>query len=163
GVVVEIGMEVVHKQSTVNNQQSTINIDWVATETSARPLRHHARAFFLATGGVLGGGFVGERDGRLREPIFDLPLTAPLERRDWFRPAFLDPQGHPVFRGGVAVGPDFWPLDGPANVWAAGGALAHCDPIHERSLSGTAVVTGVAAAKNIIKQLKHEMGNDTML
>ncbi len=141
-----------NEQLTMNNEQLTNNrVEWVATETSARPLRHRARAFLLATGGILGGGLVGEMDGRVREPIFNLPLTAPQKRSGWFRPAFLDPQGHPVFSGGVAVGPDFRPVGGPANVWAAGGALAHFDPILERSLSGTAVVTGVAAAQAIVE------------
>ncbi len=172
GVRVEVGMEVTganrgwrpetrDSQSPISNLQSPISIEWVETETSARPLKHRARAFLLATGGILGGGFESDVNGRVWEPIFNLPLTAPQKRSGWFRPAFLDPQGHPVFNGGVAVSPDFRPVDGAgrplfANVWAAGGLLANFDPILERSLSGTAVVTGMAAAQAIVEHVKCE-------
>jgi glycerol-3-phosphate dehydrogenase subunit B len=57
------------------------------------------------------------------------------------------------------VGPDFRPVDEAghpifANLYAAGGVLAHCDPILERSLEGTAVVSGTAAAQAIIESLQ---------
>ncbi|MCP4427841.1 MAG: glycerol-3-phosphate dehydrogenase subunit GlpB [Chloroflexi bacterium] len=152
GVRVETGMEVINHQSSIVNRQSSI--EWVATETSARPLKHRARHFLLATGGILGGGLAGEMNGRVRETIFNLPVTAPQKRNDWFRASFLDPQGHPVFAGGVAVGADFRPINGDGqpiynNLWAAGGLLAHSDPIRERSLEGTAVATGIMAGKAI--------------
>ena len=56
---------------------------WIETETSSRPLSHHAAAFLLATGGVLGGGFSGDV-GRLQEVVFDLPLDAPTNRSHGF-------------------------------------------------------------------------------
>jgi glycerol-3-phosphate dehydrogenase subunit B len=175
GVRVEAGMEVIEvsrdwrletrdSQSPVSNPSTplktslrspTSKIEWVATETSARPLKHRARAFLLATGGILGGGFDSDVNGRVWETIFHLPLTVPQKRYDWFRASFLDAQGHPVFRGGVTTGADFRPVDETgqpifANLYAAGGVLAHCDPILERSLEGTAVVSGTAAAQAIL-------------
>ncbi len=125
-------------------------VEYVESATAARPLRHSARAFVLATGGVLGGGFNSSHDGRIWETIFKLPLTVANDRSSWFRPRFLDPHGHPVFLGGVQVGSDLRPrnADGaPAfeNLWAAGGVLAHADPIHERSLEGLAIASGAAA------------------
>jgi glycerol-3-phosphate dehydrogenase subunit B len=113
----------------------------------------------LATGGILGGGFDSDVNGRVWEKIFHLPLTVPQKRYDWFRASFLDAQGHPVYQGGVAVAPDFRPVDEAgqliyANLYATGGTLAYCDPILERSLEGTAVVSGTAAAQSIIKSLK---------
>jgi anaerobic glycerol-3-phosphate dehydrogenase B subunit len=168
GVRIEAGMEVLEssewrvassKSPAANNQQSATKIEWVATETSARPLKHRAQAFLLATGGILGGGFNSDVNGRVWETIFHLPLTTPQKRPDWFRATFLDPLGHPVFQGGVAVGPDFRPVDETgqpifANLYAAGSTLAHCDPVLERSLEGTAVVSGMAAAQAIIESLK---------
>ena len=149
GVRVEIGMEVIgfHAEDQT--------IQWVETATSARPLKHRARSFLLATGGVLGGGFFSNHEGRFWETIFDLPLTVAQDRRRWFRPLFLDPQGQPAFRGGIAVNDAFQPVDAAgkivyANLWAAGGGLAHTDPILERSLEGVAITSGVAAVTALI-------------
>ena len=113
-----------------------------------------ARAFLLATGGILGAGFNTDHTGRVWEVVFDLPLTVPQRRSQWFRPLFMDPAGHPVFQGGVTVNRQFQPIgdDGQpvyGNLWAAGGLLANADPINERSLEGIAIATGMNAAMQI--------------
>ena len=148
GVRVEIGMEAVgfHAEDGV--------IQFVETATSARPLKHRARTFLLATGGVLGGGFDSNHEGRFWETVFGLPLTVPQDRKQWFRPRFLDERGQPAFRGGVAVNDALQPADATGtpvytNLWAAGGLLAHMDPILERSLEGVAIASAVAAVENI--------------
>ena len=150
---VEIGMEVIgfHAEGR--------RIAWVETATSARPLRHRAGRFVLATGGVLGGGFTSNPEGRFWETIFDLPLTTPQDRRQWFRPDFLDPRGQPVFRGGVQVNAAWQPVDASGavvyeNLWAAGGALAHADGIGERSLEGIAIATGTAVGEAITDRVR---------
>lgn len=145
-VRVEVGMEVIG----VRVEEGIVRA--VATDTSARPLEHAGRGFVLATGGVLGGGFNSDHHGRLWETIFDLPLSVPQDRGQWFRPLFLDPEGQPVFRGGVTVNRDFQPLDGRGgvvyrNLWAAGGVLAGADGIQEHSLEGIALASGVAAGE----------------
>ncbi|HEY53537.1 MAG TPA: glycerol-3-phosphate dehydrogenase subunit GlpB [Caldilineae bacterium] len=150
GVRVEAGMEAVGFSSDGGG-----NIQWVETATSARPLKHRARAYLLATGGILGGGFDSDHTGRVWEVVFDLPLTVPQQRSQWFRPLFLHPDGQPVNRGGVRVNRRFQPVHPSgepvyANLWAAGGVLAGSDPIRERSLTGIDVVTGMAAAKQIV-------------
>jgi glycerol-3-phosphate dehydrogenase subunit B len=149
GVRVEANME------AVGFHAEERTIQWVETATSSRPLKHRAGHFLLASGGVLGGGFNSDHSGRIWETVFDLPLTAPHDRRQWFRPHFFDAQGQPIFRSGVAVNRAFQPLDSSgqtvfANLWAAGGVLAHADPIAERSLEGLAVTTGTAAAAGMI-------------
>jgi glycerol-3-phosphate dehydrogenase subunit B len=149
GVRVEIGMEVIGFHAEDGQ------IRWVETATSARPLKHRARHFLLATGGILGGGIDSDAAGRVWETIFDLPLTTPQQRAEWFRSHFLDAAGQPVFQGGVRVDRSLQPIDADgkriyANLWAAGGALAGADPIQERSLEGIAVSTGMAAAKKIV-------------
>jgi glycerol-3-phosphate dehydrogenase subunit B len=149
GVRVEAGME------AMGFHAADGRIRWVETETSARPLKHRAGAFLLATGGVLGGGFYSDPTGRFWDAVFDLPLTVPQDRSRWFSPRFLE--GQPVFSGGVAVNRDFQPIHPEdasgqpiyANLWAAGGALAHADGIHERSLEGIAVVTGSVVGQRI--------------
>jgi glycerol-3-phosphate dehydrogenase subunit B len=150
-VRIEANMEVIDFQATGKR------IEWVETATSARSLRHHAKNFLLATGGVLGGGFNSDAGGRFWEVVFHLPLTTPQDRRQWFRARFLDPDGQPVFQGGVAVNDRFQPVSESGdvvyeNLWAAGGVLAHADPIRERSLEGLAIATGYAAAQAIVKR-----------
>ncbi len=127
-------------------------IAFVESETSGQPLKHRAEKFLLATGGILGGGIQSDPTGKTWEAVFDLPLTIAPNRGDWFRARFFDPAGHPIFRGGVAVNRVFQPVNAHgapvyANLWAAGGVLAHADPILERSLEGVAIATGVAAGK----------------
>ncbi len=150
-VRVEIGMEVInfHTEDGI--------IRWLETETSARPLRHRAATFLLATGGVLGGGFDGDVDGRFWETIFDLPLAAPETRSGWLRSEFLDPRGQPIFKAGVMADDRFKPLDANGgavyeNLWCAGGLLAHADHIRERSLEGLSVASGRAAALALISE-----------
>jgi glycerol-3-phosphate dehydrogenase subunit B len=152
-VRVEIGME------AVNFSAQAGRIKDVQTATSARLRSHRAGHYLLATGGFLGGGFNSDHSGRCWEVIFDLPLTTPAERSQWFRPRFLDPAGQPIFQTGIKVNGDWQPTDGAGNVvytnlWAAGGVLAHTDPIRERSLEGVAVATGVAAAQAIAGALR---------
>lgn len=132
---------------------------WVETATSSRPLRHTAANVVLATGGILGGGFNSDHTGRTWEVCLGLPLTVPQQRSQWFRPAFFDPQGQPVFCGGVAVNADMQPVDAEgapiySNLWAAGGLLAGADPILERSLEGIAIASGVAAGERVAHSVR---------
>ncbi|MBA2337569.1 MAG: glycerol-3-phosphate dehydrogenase subunit GlpB [Acidimicrobiia bacterium] len=119
----------------------------VLTEAAARTRRNAADAFVLATGGILGGGIVGEEDGRLTEVVFGLPVSGPHQRDDWLRADFADPAGHPVYRSGLVVDAELRPIggDGAAvygNLHAAGGAIAGADAIRERSVDGIALATG---------------------
>ncbi|MDE0632696.1 MAG: anaerobic glycerol-3-phosphate dehydrogenase subunit B [Caldilineaceae bacterium] len=152
GVRVEIGME------ACGFHAAGRRIEWIETATGSRPLRHTARNYLLATGGILGGGIHADRCGHVTETVFDLPLTAPQTRTQWLRPLFLDRRGHPIFQAGVSVDHRFRPLDqsgGPVydNLWAAGAILAHTDPIRERSREGIAISTGCAAANAVVRGL----------
>lgn len=153
GVRVEAGME------AIDFDAEDRRVRWVETETAARPLKHRASHFLLATGGILGGGIDSDHTGRAWEVVFDLPLTTPQARSQWFRPEFLDPRGQPVFQGGVPVNDEWQPVDADGrvvyeNVWATGNLLAHTDPILERSLEGVSIATGVAAAQAIVQRVK---------
>ena len=138
------------------------SIQWVASAASARPLRHRARAYLLATGGILGGGFNSDPSGRSWETVFDLPLTLPTDRGAWFRPEFLDTAGHPVFQGGVQVNDDWQPVEVTGeviytNLWAAGNLIAHADAIRTRSHEGLALATGAAAAKMVVSSMQTDV------
>jgi glycerol-3-phosphate dehydrogenase subunit B len=148
GVRVEVNMEV--KGFHAENGR----IASIESDASARPLKHRAERYLLATGGILGGGINSDHTGRVWEACFDLPLAVPQRRAEWFRTRFLDPAGHPIFSSGVAVNEQFQPVtaNGSAvytNLWAAGGILAHADPIRERSLEGIAIATGIGAIHHL--------------
>lgn len=145
-VRIESNMEVINFHATAQK------LEWVETATSSRPLRHYARNFLLATGGILGGGFNSDHSGKVWEVVFHLPLNTPQDRRQWFQPRFLDERGHALFSGGVEVNQNWQPVDASGevvyeNLRAAGSLLAHADPIRERSLEGIAIATGTAAAE----------------
>jgi glycerol-3-phosphate dehydrogenase subunit B len=149
-------MEAIGATTTPAQNGTAGQVQWVESKTSARPLKNQAKAFLLATGGIMGGGLISDHLGRVWEVVFDLPLTVPQQRSEWFRPAFLDPQGHPVFDGGVRVNRSFQPVDAAgkplyANLWAAGDLLANDNPILQRSMEGSAIATGFAAARAIVE------------
>ena len=108
-------------------------------------------ALVLASGRFVGGG-VAERDGRLAEPLLDLPLYDLAGRRvDGLRTLRLarrDYEGEqPLFAAGVRTDARLRPL-GPggavqlANVFAAGDLLGSFDPARERTGLGVALLSG---------------------
>jgi len=126
----------------------------VKTEAAARIRRLQAQSFVLATGGILGGGVTGDRSGRVRETIFDLPISAPKDRSEWFRREYFSLDGHPVFSSGVSTDEQLRPADGNGqalfeNLFAAGAVLAHHDGIRERSSEGVALATGFAVGRKV--------------
>ena len=157
GVQLYAGMEAIGAETIAANGAAG-RVQWVETATSSRPMKNRAKAYLLATGGILGGGFDSDHTGKIWETVFGLPLTIPQKRYEWFRPAFMDAAGHPVFNGGVAVDGRMQPVDAAGqviygNLWAAGGALASVDPIQQHSLEGIAIATGFAAGQAIVQTL----------
>jgi glycerol-3-phosphate dehydrogenase subunit B len=157
GVQLYAGIEAIGAE-TIPANGAAGRVQWVETATTSRPMKNRARAYLLATGGILGGGFDSDHTGKIWETVFGLPLTIPQKRYEWFRPAFMDAAGHPVFNGGVAVDPRMQPVDAAgkviySNLWAAGGALASVDPIQQHSLEGIAIATGIAAGQAIVRAL----------
>jgi glycerol-3-phosphate dehydrogenase subunit B len=143
---VQSGMQVIGAQT--NNHHITA----VYTEAAARRKSHRYDQYVLATGGILGGGITTNHKGEVTEVVFDLPVTAPTSRLDWFARSFLDQVGHPIYRSGLTVDDQFQPVGRQSangnrrtvydNLYAAGGALAHAELIRERSLEGVALATG---------------------
>jgi glycerol-3-phosphate dehydrogenase subunit B len=124
----------------------------VYTATIVRKLRHRACHFVLATGGILGGGFLSDYQGHVQEVVFDLPVKAPENHTEWFHRDFFDERGHPIYRAGIAVNENFQPVDRQAhllyeNLYCAGTTLAHAEVVRERSFEGVAIGTGFAAAE----------------
>lgn len=151
GVRVEMNME------AVGFYAEDGHVRWVESATSARPLKHYAKQFVLATGGVLGGGFQSGMSGAFWESVFRLPLSVPTDRSQWFNPNFFAQGGQPVFHGGVRVDSSLRALDADGNVVyqnlrVAGNMLAGSDAIVEHSAEGIAIATGIAAGIGIAAQ-----------
>ena len=133
-----------------------VRITAVYTESAARKRTHRYGQYILATGGILGGGITTNFEGKAREVVFDLPVSIPDSRLDWFKRDFMDKDGHPVYRAGVVVDENFRPTNGNGrpiyeNVHAAGAALANAEVIRERSMEGVALSTGYAVGKLVIR------------
>lgn len=127
----------------------------VVTLTGARAVRHAARWFVLATGGVGGGGVASDSTGAFRETALGLPVRFLPGDGPPFLPGYLDP--HPAARVGVAVDDRMRPLgpdDAPAfeNVVAAGATIGGAEPWREKSGEGISVATGYAAAGTVLEE-----------
>jgi glycerol-3-phosphate dehydrogenase subunit B len=129
-------------------------IEAVWAEAAARKIPHRAANYIVSTGGFLGDGIRVDHRGRVREMVFDLPVTGIPARGEWFQSEFLSAQGQRLYRSGVSVGPGWQPVDAEGkllykNLYAAGGALAHHDPLRERSLEGVGLATGYQAGEAV--------------
>jgi glycerol-3-phosphate dehydrogenase subunit B len=118
---------------------------------SKRNAPYRALAFVLATGSFVGGGLDSERN-RIFETLFGLPLRYPEHRKEWFHSTLLTPAGQPFNGFGVEVDRNLQPVDlrGAvvyANLFAAGGIIAHGDSRSEKSGGGIAVATGYQAGR----------------
>jgi glycerol-3-phosphate dehydrogenase subunit B len=109
----------------------------------------NTRGVLLATGRFLGGGLSADRV-RVRETLFDLPVSQPADRSQWHRKELLDPRGHPINQAGLEVDAQFRPLDQAGAVafptlFAAGSVLAHQDWMRMKCGAGLAITTSYAA------------------
>jgi glycerol-3-phosphate dehydrogenase subunit B len=152
------GAQVFNGMKAEGHESTASSLTRVFSEAAARQKPHQARAFVLATGGILGGGLSGEPTGIVRECVFDLPVAAPASRSDWFSAQFLDPAGHPVYQSGVPANADFQPVRSSGevvfdNLFAAGGIMGGGDYVLERSLDGIALVTGWMVAGKLAERL----------
>ena len=113
-----------------------------------------SKGVILATGRFIGGGLHADRQ-RIRETIFDLPVSQSGSRSKWHREDFLDPRGHLMNQAGLEIDAAFRPLDTngrPAfpSLFAAGSILAHQDWKRTKSGVGIAVATAYGAVKSFV-------------
>jgi glycerol-3-phosphate dehydrogenase subunit B len=111
--------------------------------------------FVLATGGFASGGLEMDASGRIRETVFDLPLSGvpgpdePRLAREYF-------DDHPISRAGVAVDEKMRPVNGESgpiyeNLHVVGATLAGAVPWREASGNGISLASGYAAAEAILE------------
>jgi len=114
-----------------------------------------ANGIILASGRFGGGGLYADRQ-RIRESLFDLPVSQPKDRSMWHRENFLDSRGHPANQAGIEVDDLFRPLDSsgqPAfeRLFVAGSILAHQDWMRMKCGSGLAIATAFAAVNAFLQ------------
>ncbi len=108
-----------------------------------------AEGVILAAGRFWAKGLRADRD-KIRETLFDIPVSQPGERKEWHRSNFFDLRGHPANQAGLDVDDLFRPIDKdgrPAfdNLFACGSILAHQDWMRMKCGSGLAISTASAA------------------
>ena len=121
----------------------------IGNETVKQEVR--AKGVILASGRFFGKGLFADRQ-RVRETVFDLPVTQPDSRSSWHNRDLLDPRGHAVNQAGLETDDAFRPLDQSGHpafsrLFASGSILAHQDWMRMKCGSGLAVATSYAAVK----------------
>ena len=125
----------------------------VVLSAAVRERRIGAGAVVLATGGIAGGGLIGLADGRLQEPVLNLPVEAPRVE-DWLAEQPMSDDGHPLERAGVRTDAQLRPIDAAGdvvfdNVIVAGSLLAGQRAVAERCGDGVAIASGWRAAATL--------------
>ena len=110
---------------------------------------YSADRFILATGRFIEGGLAATRD-KIVEPIFDLPVSQPQSREEWFEKSYFS--RHLIHQAGVLTDSRLRPVDERGNVildnvWVAGSILAHHDSVAGKSREGVEIASGYWAAK----------------
>ena len=119
-----------------------------------------SNGIIMASGRFLGMGLHAGRK-KIKETIFDLPVTQPDERSQWHQKDFFDPNGHQINQAGLEIDSSFRPLDSsgqPAfeNLFAAGSILAHQDWMRQKCGAGLAIATAYRAVKEFGEKIKRE-------
>ena len=117
-----------------------------------------SRGIILASGRFIGGGLYADRQ-RIKETIFDLPVSQPDNRAGWHRRDMLDPKGHAVNRAGLEIDDSFRPLRSPGRpafqtLFAAGSILAHNDWKRMKCGAGLAIASAYGAVQSFMRIIK---------
>ena len=117
---------------------------------------YSADCYILATGRFVGGGLKANNE-TIFEPIFNLPLSQPPSREDWFRNSFFGDLPHPIYQAGILTNASFQPVDERENlilenVWVVGSILAYHHAIDEKSREGIEIATGYRAARHALEK-----------
>jgi glycerol-3-phosphate dehydrogenase subunit B len=147
GVRIQIG------ESVSRTELADGAVRLVAAPAAVRELAVRTDAVVLATGGITGGGLVGQPDGGFEEAVLGLPVEAP-SRATWFSSDPFDPLGHPVEAAGIRTDAELRPLDSRgrpthANVRVVGSLLAGQRWMRERCGDGVAIASARRAAATI--------------
>jgi glycerol-3-phosphate dehydrogenase subunit B len=149
------GARLVIGTTVSGGERSNGRLEGVVAHAAGRPQTYRARALVLATGGFPSAGLELDSTGKVREPVFDLPVAGlPGPNEPLFEPGYFDEHG--LSRAGVAVDESGRPVDDEGapvyeNLHAAGATLAGAVPWREGSGNGLSLASGYAAASAILE------------
>jgi glycerol-3-phosphate dehydrogenase subunit B len=153
GSLKRAGGRIVMKATVTGFDATDARITKVHADLDYRRVSYEADWFVLATGGLLTGGIELDSHRRIREKVFDLPVSGPADLTSPYLPDYF--ADHPMDIAGVNVDRAMRPLrDGNVayeNLRAAGASLSGAAPWKEKSGNGISVATGYAAAASILE------------
>ncbi|UJF17261.1 glycerol-3-phosphate dehydrogenase subunit GlpB [Vibrio sp. SS-MA-C1-2] len=110
-----------------------------------------AKNFILATGSFFSKGLTSHYN-KIKEPIFNLDLSAPVNRTDWYQDEFFTEGSHPFLTAGVTTNQLLQPsIDKKlvTNLYCTGAVLAGYNPVSEGCGSGVAISSAYLATELI--------------
>jgi glycerol-3-phosphate dehydrogenase subunit B len=121
----------------------------IVTSAAVREVVIRCGAVVLATGGIAGGGIVGEPSGELRETVLGLAVEGP-PIDEWLAGDPLDPATMPIAPAGIRTDADLRPV-APRyeNVRVVGSLLAGQRYLLERCGDGVALASAWRAASSL--------------
>jgi glycerol-3-phosphate dehydrogenase subunit B len=145
----QLGVRPFYQQKVLETQVKPDNSFQFLVGGQTPELKVKARGAILASGRFFGKGLRADRI-RIRETIFDLPVSQPGERTLWHHKDLLHPDGHMINRAGLDIDDQFRPVDADNraihnNLFAAGSILAHQDWIRQKCGSGLSIATAFGA------------------
>lgn len=157
GVSYETGVKVVGREPDDESASGGgVRVERALVDRSGREIPYRAKAYVIASGGLIGKGIVTDRDV-VREPVFGCHVPHPDDRYDWFVDDVFGDQ--PYARFGVRADDGLRPLDAAgnvqfANVHVAGAILGGADVAREKSASGVSLATGVVAGREAAREVR---------
>jgi glycerol-3-phosphate dehydrogenase subunit B len=145
----QLGVRAYYQQKVLEARVMPDNSFQFLVGAEAPELKVRARGAILASGRFFGKGLRADRV-RIRETIFDLPVSQPKERTLWHHKDLLHPQGHLINRSGLDIDDGFRPVGADMrpihlNLYAAGSILAHQDWTRQKCGSGLSIATAYGA------------------
>jgi len=112
-----------------------------------------AKNIVLASGRFMGKGLIANRT-TIKEPLFDLPVNQPDNRRKWHHKDFFHTQSHSIHEAGIFVNPSFRPLNTDGNIisehlYATGSILSNNDWMKHKCGAGVAIASAFGAVNQI--------------
>lgn len=148
-----LGVRIIEKANVIGSILEKGRCKAVITKNMDRERKYHAQAFILATGGFFGGGLTAGPDF-VEEPIFHLPIEAPVDRERWGEYHLFNSGVQPFALIGIRTNAAFRPVDTSSkilleNVFVAGRNLAGYDYCYEKSGNGVALVSGYVTGMSV--------------
>lgn len=149
----KLGVKVIEKAKVSGAVVSDGRCSAIMTSHFDRERIYYAESFVLASGGLYGGGLQAE-PGHISEPVFNLPVTVPMQPEAWSNTQLFSNEKQPFAQFGINVNELMSPLGETgelllSNVKVVGRNLCGYDFCLEKSGNGVALASGYKAAMTL--------------